>query len=185
MIRALGIDDGYFASRRGTAPLLGVLMRGTLVEGVIFRKITVDGLDVTESVVDMLLHTKYANQVRVVFTSGTVFAGTNVLDMNRLYDICGVPVISVIRRPPREGFERAMDRSPNADAVQEILRRNPPLQELKTKRGVLFVQYLGMDSPEVKRVVEDYQIYSVLPEPLRLAHMIASAIGLGESRGRP
>ncbi|HID09405.1 TPA: DUF99 family protein [Candidatus Micrarchaeota archaeon] len=185
MMRALGVDDGYFGSRSGTAPFVGVLMRGPLVEGIVFRRITVDGLDVTEVLEEVLTRTKYSDQVRVVFTSGTVFGGTNVLDMRRVYDSCGLPVISVMRRPPGRGFRRAMERSPNAPAVLEILERNPPVERLETGRGTLFVQYIGMGPADVKRVVEDYQIYSALPEPLRLAHMIASAVGLGESRGRP
>lgn len=185
MIRVLGVDDGYFPERRGRAPLLGILMRGTLVEGVLYREIQIDGTDVTEKLVDMVARSKYGGQAKAVMTSGTVFAGTNVLDMNAFFEEAGVPVIAVMRRPPSSSFLRAMERSPNADFILSVIRRNPPPVPLKTKRGVLYVSFVGIGASDVKRVVEDYQIYSLLPEPVRLAHLFASAVGMGESRGRP
>ncbi len=183
MIRAVGVDDGFFRRPGPRAPLVAILMRGTLVEGVLYREVSVDGNDVTDVLADALTHSKYAGQAGVVFTSGTMFAGTNVLDLARLHERVGVPVVAVLRRGPSERFNALV--SHLSDEKRKILRSNPPLSPLETKKGTLYVSVVGIDYPSVKRVVEDYQIYSVLPEPLRLAHIVASAIGLGESRGRP
>ncbi len=185
MIRALGVDDGFFPERRGTVPLFCVLMRGTLMEGALYSRITVDGDDVTEVLIDLIRSSRFASQPRVIFTSGTTFAGTNVLDLPFLYAQTGIPVIAVIRRPPGPKFERAVDHSPHPERVRRILDNNPPFLLLRTKRGTVYVASSGLDPEGVKRLVEDYQIYSLLPEPVRVAHIVASAIGLGESRGRP
>jgi len=183
MIRALGVDDGFFRRPGRKAPLIAILMRGTLVEGVLHREITVDGDDVTDALIDILLRSKYTGQAGVIFTSGTMFAGTNVLDLPRIYEVTKIPVVAVLRRPPSERFDALLAHL--SAEKRTILERNPPFEPMETKRGTLYIASLGLDSASVKRVVEDYQIYSVLPEPLRLAHVVASALGLGESRGRP
>ena len=44
---------------------------------------------------------------------------------------------------------------------------------------------VGLTSAAAQAVVERLAVHSRIPEPLRVAHLIAGAIGRGASRGRP
>jgi len=67
-IRALGIDDSYFTPHvPGDVELVGVVMRApSYIEGIIKRKIKVDGLDSTEKIIDML-RTRFAGSDRCLY----------------------------------------------------------------------------------------------------------------------
>jgi len=48
----------------------------------------------------------------------------------------------------------------------------------------LHVTAAGMDEDEVREVLEKVTVRGALPEPLRIAHIFATALKKGESRGR-
>jgi len=47
------------------------------------------------------------------------------------------------------------------------------------------VQRAGLSYDEAVQVIEKFAVHSHIPEPLRTAHLIAGAVGSGQSRGRP
>ena len=49
----------------------------------------------------------------------------------------------------------------------------------------LFAAQAGADPEWTERLLRVTRLKSEIPEPLRLAHMIARAVATGESRGRP
>ena len=51
--------------------------------------------------------------------------------------------------------------------------------------GNVYVQRVGLTLEQATSVIERFAIHSQIPEPLRTAHLIASAITNGESRGNP
>ena len=174
-IRALGLDDGHLEGKR--TPLVGVLMRPGLVEGVIVRSVEIHGLDATEQVLSML-HTELGGQARVILSSAIVFGGTNVLDPEPV----SLPIIALTRKPPTEEFYHALARSPYGEKKLEIARKYEHVV-LETERGCLHAFLHKIRSRDAKKIVERFQEHALVPEPVRLAHMIATAISLGESRG--
>jgi hypothetical protein len=48
----------------------------------------------------------------------------------------------------------------------------------------LWVQRAGLTLDEARRIVADTTLHGNIPEPLRLAHLIAGGITTGKSRGR-
>jgi endonuclease V-like protein UPF0215 family len=52
-----------------------------------------------------------------------------------------------------------------------------------TRIGNIFVQLAGIDLEHAGKILKVVCTRSFVPEPIRLAHMIASGIALGESRG--
>jgi endonuclease V-like protein UPF0215 family len=46
------------------------------------------------------------------------------------------------------------------------------------------VQRAGLDLDEARAIVADTTLHGNVPEPLRLAHLIAGGIASGHSRGR-
>ena len=48
----------------------------------------------------------------------------------------------------------------------------------------VWAQRVGVSSAEAERVLRGLALHSNLPEPLRVAHLMAGALARGESRGR-
>ncbi len=167
--RVVGFDDGYF-KRPGRAPLVGVICRGSVMEGVKITEIEVDGDDVTDKILDII--TPMLDQLSAVFLYGTVFGGTNVVDMHAMGEV--IPTVAVSDRVPTPRFLRAFELRRKAYLVE----RNPPLLPISTRRGRVHAAWVGLTEGEAKRLIELYQINAKIPEPLRLAHIIAKGVGL-------
>jgi endonuclease V-like protein UPF0215 family len=57
--------------------------------------------------------------------------------------------------------------------------------EVPTKRGEpVYVQYKGIDEASAVEIVRSSSTHSRIPEPVRVAHLIATGIILGESSRR-
>ena len=50
--------------------------------------------------------------------------------------------------------------------------------------GKVFVQRAGLSLEQAASIVERFAIHSHIPEPIRIAHLIAGAIVKGQSRGK-
>jgi hypothetical protein len=184
-IRVVGFDDGTFSfssklERRKTV-LFGVVMKGSKeVVGAVSRWITVDGTDATEKLIDAVNRSRFRD-LRVILLKGITYGGFNVVDLERLHRETGLPVIVVVRkRPDLNAMELALRKHfSDWEERVELLRKAPPLFEMIP--GKLYVQALGV-SPEVAfEVVRVTTKTGLIPEPLRLAHIMASAFMTGES----
>ena len=91
-----------------------------------------------------------------------------------------MPVIVVIRRMP--------DISKIKNTLIKINKRNKIKLIEKAGKVIqienIFVQLAGIDFEKARKILKIVCTRSLLPEPIRLAHMIASGVVLGESRGR-
>ncbi|WP_297069083.1 DUF99 family protein [Thermococcus sp.] len=184
-IRVVGFDDGTFsfsskANQRKTV-LVGVVMKGSQeVVGVLSRWITVDGTDATKAITDAVLESRFKD-LRVILLKGITYAGFNVVDVERLHRETGLPVIVVVRKKPNLSAMVDALRKHFSDADERInlLRKSPPLVELIPKK--LYVQVTGIDESTAGEIVRVTTKTGLIPEPLRLAHMMASAVMTGES----
>ena len=52
------------------------------------------------------------------------------------------------------------------------------------KNKSLYYQFIGLQRSEAEEIIRLSCTRSLIPEPLRVAHMIASAMVKGESKGR-
>jgi len=183
-IRVIGFDDGTFSFSkvsRDKTILIGVVMKGSSeVVGVLSRWITVDGRDATEAIIDAIVNSRFKD-VRVVMLKGITYGGFNVVDVRELHARTGLPVVIVVRkRPDLKAMERALERYfEDAGERIRLLRKAPQLYEIIPKK--LYIQFLGVEKKTAVEIVKTTTKTGLIPEPLRLAHMIASAVMRGES----
>lgn len=188
-IRVLGIDDGPFERRaRGTVLLIGTVFRGgQWLDGVLSTTIDQDGTDVTERVVGMVNRSRHRGQLRVVMTDGVTFAGFNVLDVKEVFKQTGLPVIIVSRELPNMvDVKKAIKHLPNWRERWKIIKSSGKIYPVRTKRRAapVYMQFVGMRRDDAEQVVKLTSTRSLIPEPLRVAHLIATAMVRGESYGR-
>ena len=190
-IRVLGIDDGPFEFGEGqTALLVGTVFRGGLwLDGVLTTQIQVDGHDATEKVAQMIASSRHRGQLRVAMTDGLTFGGFNVLDAEEVLARSGIPLISVTRtEPDLRSIRAALGKFPDAEARwARIERAGKPIRHAFHRprgKGAVFFQAFGIEEEDAHSIVEITSTRSLMPEPVRVAHMIASGVVKGESYGR-
>jgi len=116
-----------------------------------------------------------------VLLDGIAFGGLNVVDLPTLAGRLARPCIAVMRRQPDlEAVAHAVRKLPRADARLELLRRAGPIHE----RGHFVFQVQGLEAAEAGDALERLTDTGHVPEVLRLAHLIGSAVQGGESSHR-
>ena len=181
-IRIIGIDDSPFDKFRDKKILVvGVIMRGgSWVDGILSTKVTVDGNDSTKKIIEMINNCKFKPQLQCIFLDGIAVAGFNVIDVKELNRKTKLPVVVIIRkRPDIENIKKTLIRINKKDKIKLIEKAGNVFQV-----DNIFVQLTGIDLEEAKKILKIVCTRSLIPEPIRLAHLIASGVAIGESKGR-
>ncbi len=179
----LGIDDGPFDKRApDDVPVVGVVMEGSdLVEGVVVTRFPVDGPDVTRFLADWVRGLRFRPGLHGILLDGITLAGLAVVDLPALAEATGLPVIAVNRKDPtRHRLADALHAAGLPERLAVVERAPRPF----AVNARLFASCAGIDPPAAARLVADTRRKAELPEPLRLAHLIAAALATGTSRGR-
>jgi endonuclease V-like protein UPF0215 family len=180
-IRVLGVDDGVFIPHvKGFAPIIGVVFRGGYwLDGVMHTKVEVDGLDATRKIASMIVDSPHHKQLRVIMLNGVTCAGFNVIDLKKLNAKTKLPVIAVTREKPNFAeIHEALKNLPNREERWAAVRGTGELFEVHTrsKRARVYMQICGICEEDARRILQVASTRSDIPEPLRVAHLIASGI---------
>lgn len=181
-IRILGIDDGPFNKFKDKEVLIvGTLFRGgSFIDGVMSTKAKVDGTDATQKILRMINKSKFKTQLRAIFLNGIAVGGFNVIDVKQLHKKTKIPIIVVIRNyPDLKKIYKALDNLGMTKQKKFIEDLPKP-----TKAGKIYIQHIGITLSETKEMLKLTCTHSYIPEPIRVAHLIAAGIVKGESRGR-
>lgn len=179
----IGFDDAPFSpEHRGNVALVGTVFAGSRLDGVLLTQVRRDGANSTQRMADVIRGSRYHRHLQGVLLQGIAVAGFNVVDIHRLSALVELPVVVVARRKPRMiAIRRALEENvPGGARKWRLIQQAGALEPLS---GV-FVQRAGIEAPEVERWFHSCRIHGSLPEPLRVAHLIAGALTTGHSRGR-
>lgn len=179
-IRILGIDDSQFSDMQKNVLIIAVLFRKCLIEGVMSTNVERDGRDSTEKILNIVKNSRFYPQIKVIMLNSIMMAGLNVVDIKKLNGELRVPVIAVTRkRPSRIRVKRAlMNFGDWKERYKLVISAGPSY-----KFGNLYMQLAGISFEEAKKVMGLFE-KNRIPEPIRLAHIIASGVVCGESHGR-
>jgi len=181
-VRAIGIDDGHFRPRtKGKTKLVAVLLRAdSRIEGILCSDVEVDALNSTHRIITMLENnkSKFLGQASVIFLDGVNFAGFNIVDVDVLQKELMRPIIIVFRRmPDLQQIFNALQRFDDSDVRINLIKKAGTIH----KAGKIFFQCRGITPEAARKFIEKFSIHSHIPEPVRVAHLIASATTLGHS----
>lgn len=185
-IRIIAIDDGYFEKfKQKTCLVVGVIFRGAkFIDGLISFKVKVDGDDATEKIAQAINKSKHKGQLSLIMLNGISLAGFNVIDINKLNNLTNLPVLVVSRQKPRPDLiKTTLKRLNKEDKIKYIDKAGKP-KEFLTENGKIYFQYTGIEEKKVKQILTLTIKRGNMPEPLRIAHIIATGITLGENKGR-
>ena len=179
----IGVDDAPFSrTQRGDVRLVGAVFARTRFDGVVIGSVRRDGSNATSRIAEMIRRSTFAEHVQAVVLQGITVAGFNVIDIHELSGRLERPVLVVARRAPDlPAIRRALlDFVPGGARKWKLIERAGPMEGV----GRVFVQRAGLDRTAAARLLRDTTLYGALPEPLRVAHLIAGALSTGQSRGR-
>ena len=184
-IRILGVDDSPFPSHTtDEVMLVGTVFRaGSLLDGVLSTYIHGDGTDATEKISEMVKNSRNLDQLGVIMLDGITFGGFNIVNIRQISESTGIPVIVIMRKFPNfERIKKALkrfddweDRWANVIEAGEVYSVDRP--------EPIYIQIHGIEREDAEDIVRLSTTRSSIPEPLRVAHIIAAGIVTGESKG--
>ncbi|MFP4343905.1 MAG: DUF99 family protein [Anaerolineales bacterium] len=183
LANVVGFDDAPF-SFEGSArvAVVGVVYARLRFTGVLVGEVQKDGDDAAEVLVRLVAGSKFAGNLNLIMLQGIALGGFNVVDVFALHEETGLPVLVVARRAPDMAAvrEALLHNVPGGARKWALIERLGPMEPV----GQVYVQRVGLTLEEAATVVELFSVEGHVPEPLRVAHLIAGALVEGESRGR-
>jgi len=181
-IRVIGIDDSPFNKfGKGNVLVIGVVFRGgSWLDGVLSTKVKVDGNNATKKLTEMINKCRFKPQLQCVFLDGIALGGFNIVDIKELNKKTKLPVIVVIRhKPDLEKIKKTLVKINKKNKIKLIEKAG---EVVKINR--IYAQLKGISKKDAKEILDVVCTRSYIPEPVRVAHLIASGVVRGESKGK-
>lgn len=180
-IRVLGIDDSPFEFRSRNVLVVGTFFRGgKMLDGLISFYIKKDGDDSTKNLIKSINSSKFKPQLQAILLDGIALGGFNVIDIKELNKKTGIPVIVVMRGYPDKKKMFSVLKKIKQESKIKLIKKAGKIYQIDK----IHIQFTGINFEDAKKVIKITTTYADIPEPLRIAHIIASGIIKGESHGR-
>lgn len=173
-VRTLAFDDSPHTRPDGRVPVVGVHMRGAhRLEGVLLTSVARDGDDATSALARCVAESGLRG-VRALLLDGASFGGFNVVDLDGLRAETGIPCLAFTRGVPDLAAMRAALRHvPNAEGKWALLAARR-IVTLPTATTPISISFSGMDEEQAVALLAATTARGLEPEPLRVAHLVAS-----------
>lgn len=178
----MGFDDAPFErAHRGDVMVVGTLYASGRLDGIVTGRIRRDGVNSTRVLASLSRGSRFGAHLHAILLQGIALGGFNVVDIAELHAATRLPVLVVARhRPDFAAIERALlDRVPGGRRKWRLIQKTGPMEPV----GRVFVQRAGLELDEAAALLAATTSHGNLPEPLRVAHLIAGGVGSGASRG--
>ncbi|ELY67488.1 endonuclease dU [Natrinema versiforme] len=179
-VRALGVAESYRGDRdRGQteSTLAGAVVRADRVcDGLAYAACRVGGTDGTDAVIG-LLEDLDRPDIRYVLLGAIAPAWYNILDLSRIREAVGRPVIAVTFEAS-DGLETGLRDAfsgPDLEARLATYRALPERRELSVNDETVYVRQVGLEADEAAAIVREFIPEGGRPEPIRVARQAARA----------
>ncbi|MBI3033574.1 DUF99 family protein [Candidatus Woesearchaeota archaeon] len=181
-IRVLGIDDAPFDKNRDKETIIvaAFFRGGNFIDGILTTRAHVDGDDSTGKIARMVNSCRFYPQLQCLMLDGIAVGGFNIVDVNELSRMTSLPVIVVIRDYPDFSRIYAALRKLGMESRINLIEKAGPVQKI----GNVHVQLANIGAEKAGQIIRTTATHSHIPEPIRAAHIIASGLVFGESRGK-
>ncbi len=181
-LRVLGVAES-FAPGDARSVLGGVVMRGDLiVDGVAFGHARVGGDDATDQVV-RLWRALRRNDVNLTMLSGCIISKYNIVDPDALSRRLGMPVVCLTYNETRGIAGSIRKNFPGDRDKIEAYRRLGPRRSVRLSSGHrVFLRDSGISDEDASSVVDMFTLQGSVPEPVRVAKLLARAATKRSSR---
>jgi len=176
-IRGLAIAESFSQDSKKSI-LSGIVMSTDLIiDGFVMGHSTVGGDDATDAILDMCKRLDRPD-VSFLLISGVVISLYNIVDLKRISEEAGLPVIGVTYEES-EGIEDAIKHH-FADSYKSKLAKYSKLVSrekitLHTSHN-LYIRKEGCTILEAKQLLDKITLQGSVPEPLRIGQLLANTL---------
>ncbi len=173
-LRGLAIAES-FREEDKISKLAGVVMRRDfIIDGFVFGHTTIEGNDATDSILQMYKKLD-RDDISFLIISGLIISMYNIVDIKKIWSALKIPIIGVTYEESK-GIEAAI-KYHFPDSYQSKIDEYHKLGK-RTKISLhtghdLYVRIEGCTIGETKNLLNALTIQGAIPEPLRVAHMLA------------
>ena len=176
-IRGLAIAESFSQNSKKSI-LSGIVMSTDLViDGFVFGHSTVGGDDATDAILEM--YEKLDRQdISFLLISGIVISLYNIIDMKRISEKIGLPVIGVTYEES-SGIEDAIKHHfPESykSKLTEYSKLEPRKKITLHTSYNLYVQNVGCTVLETKQLLDKITLQGSIPEPLKITQLLANTL---------
>jgi len=176
-IRGLAIAESFSQNSKKSV-LSGIVMSTDLViDGFVFGHSTVGGDDATDAILEM--YEKLDRQdVSFLLISGIVISSYNIIDMKRISEKIGLPVIGVTYEES-SGIEDAIKHHfPESykSKLTEYSKLEPRKKITLHTSYNLYVRNEGCTVLEAKQLLDKITLQGSIPEPLKITQLLANTL---------
>ncbi len=176
-IRGLAIAESFSQNSKKSV-LSGIVMSTDLViDGFVFGYSTVGGDDATDAILEM--YEKLDRQdISFLLISGIVISLYNIIDMKRISEKIGLPVIGVTYEES-SGIEDAIKHHfPESykSKLAEYSKLEPRKKITLHTSYNLYVRNEGCTVLEAKQLLDKITLQGSIPEPLKITQLLANTL---------
>jgi len=174
-VRILGIAESFKRSDISSR-LAGVVMRSDLrIDGVAFSRIKVGGEDATDGVFKIFKELD-REDINIILLNGAIISWFNIIDLQAIFENLHIPLLCLTYEES-PGIEKFIEEYfPNDEEKMLRYRRlgkREPI-DLKTNYRV-YARPFGISLGEAKILLNKLTLDGRVPEPLRVARLLARA----------
>ena len=176
-IRGLAIAESFSQNSKKSV-LSGIVMSTDLIiDGFVFGHSTVGGDDATDAILEM--YEKLDRQdISFLLISGIVISLYNIIDMKRISEKIGLPVIGIT-------YEES-------SGIEDVIKRHFPesyksklteYSKLEPRKKItlhtsynLYVRNEGCTVLEAKQLLDKITLQGSIPEPLKITQLLANTL---------
>jgi len=175
-LRGLAVAESFRETDQ-KSNLAGVVMRRDFViDGFVFGKATIEGDDATDTILSM--YERLARQdISFILLSGLIISMYNIVDMKKLWKHLKIPVIGVTYEESDGIHDAIMHHFPDSyesKITQYHLLGERTKVSLHTKHDI-YIRIEGCKLNEAKKLLDTFTLQGAVPEPLRVAHLLAKS----------
>jgi endonuclease V-like protein UPF0215 family len=174
----LGIAESFIKGVSEKSILAGVVMKTDMgIEDLVVAKVTVGGMDATDKIIRMYNELD-RNDINLLMLNGCVISWYNVIDLHRVAEETALPLICVTY-DASEGLEKYfIELFPEDWKTRvEVYHKNKSRIHITLDTGyTVYIRFIGMKNEKAKEILNKYTWHGSIPEPLRVARLIARSV---------
>ena len=166
-------------TKRNQVPLVGILWHDNILEKcfVTYSEVDPKPEEITQTIEHIVEeHYFISKEIKLVLIFNNILAGMGILNLPILEKRWNTPIIIISEKMPDN--TKILDVIKNLEHFnhyKETLKLNPT-DWIQIEDSRLFMLPIGITEHEAKKIITSLQVTGDLPEPLRVADVIAKAI---------
>jgi endonuclease V-like protein UPF0215 family len=177
-VRAFGIAESFVKGISKRSVLAGVVMRADRVlDGFGFATATVGGMDATDKMIE-LYETLERDDINFILLNGCIISWYNVVDLHKVVEETQRPLLCVTYEAS-EGLEKYfLELFPDDWKRRvEVYRKNRSRIPITLHTGhTVYARFINMTLDEAKGLLNKFTIHGAVPEPIRVARLLARSL---------